>query len=280
VPWAKFDDRFPSNRKIRLLSDGAFRLYVSAVCWSAENLTDGVIGTSELRLVADVRAARTRAKELVDHGLWEIVPGVGWCIHDYHEYQPTADQVRQQRKTKAARQKRWRDGRDGSDDDPDGDRVDASTDASRDASRDGAGDAAPTRPDPYPSSVSTGGCVSDPLEKAAAPSELRSEGLPFEGKADHSRAEDPLPVVGTVTIPASRRDLGARPRTAEEINRDMQDHVQGCGPCQAGFRKCAPRVRLVEELLLAAPEQWYYDNARAGAAGAEERPLRAAEAPF
>src|SRR4051812_36732111 len=77
MPWARFDDRFPSNRKVRLLSDGAFRLYVSAICWSAENLTDGVIKTAELRLVADVRATRTRAKELVEAGLLEELNGVG-----------------------------------------------------------------------------------------------------------------------------------------------------------------------------------------------------------
>ncbi|MFE7954421.1 hypothetical protein [Streptomyces sp. NPDC057413] len=154
MPWARFDDRFPSNRKVRLLSDGAFRLYVSAICWSAENLTDGVIKTAELRLVADVRASRTRAKELVEAGLFEVVEGVGWKIHDYHEYNPTAEQVRADRAAKAARQQRWRDRKRGSapNPEPPGNRpdVDASTDTSQDASRDGAGDAAPRAriPDP------------------------------------------------------------------------------------------------------------------------------------
>jgi hypothetical protein len=43
MPWAKFDDRYPWHRKVRPLSDAAFRLDVSAICWCAENLTDGVI---------------------------------------------------------------------------------------------------------------------------------------------------------------------------------------------------------------------------------------------
>lgn len=152
MPWARFDDRFPSNRKVRLLSDGAFRLYVSSICWSAENLTDGVIKTAELRLVADVRAARTRAKELVEFGLWEELPRKGWLIHDYHEYNPTAEQVRADRAAKTARQQRWREKNKGGQTDPeppDGDAdVDASTDASHDTSRDGGGDAAPPRPAP------------------------------------------------------------------------------------------------------------------------------------
>lgn len=135
MPWARFDDRFPSNRKVRLLSDGAFRLYVSAICWSAENLTDGVIKTAELRLVADVRATRARAKELVEAGLFDVVDGVGWKIHDYHEYNPTAEQVRADRAQRTARQQRWRQKKQGATPDPDPPGstpdVDASTNASR-----------------------------------------------------------------------------------------------------------------------------------------------------
>ncbi|MEU8968093.1 hypothetical protein AB0D11_02260 [Streptomyces monashensis] len=154
MPWARLDDRFPSNRKVRLITDGAFRLYVSAICWSAENLTDGVVKTAELRLVADVRAARTRAKELVEAGLFEELNGVGWKIHDYHDYNPTAEQVREDRKAKTARQQRWREKKKGDAPDPEPPEnrqdVDASTDASQDASRDGTGDAAPRAriPDP------------------------------------------------------------------------------------------------------------------------------------
>lgn len=154
MPWARFDDRFPSHRKVRLLSDAAFRLYVSAVCWSAENLTDGVVKTNELRLVADVKSASRRAKELVDYGLWETLPGTGWLIHDYAEYNPTAEQVRAERKAKTARQQRWRDKqKDGGPrpTPPSGRRrVDAPTDASLDASRDGPEDAAPRARVPVP----------------------------------------------------------------------------------------------------------------------------------
>src|SRR5438067_3206973 len=103
MPWARFDDRFPSNRKVRLLSDGAFRLYVSAICWSAENLTDGVIKTTELRLVADVRATRTRAKELVEPGPFEDLNGAGGKTHDHQEYNPPAEQVRADRAQRTAR---------------------------------------------------------------------------------------------------------------------------------------------------------------------------------
>ncbi|MCC9307733.1 hypothetical protein LN042_11595 [Kitasatospora sp. RB6PN24] len=156
MPWVRLDDRFPSHRKVRLLSDAAFRLYVSAICWSAENLTDGVIKTAELRLVGDVRAARKRAEELVNCGLWEELSGVGWRIHDYHEYNPTAEQVRADRKAKTARQQRWREKKNGQRPSSNGDDVDASTDASHDASHDGAGDAAPRARIPDPTRPSSG----------------------------------------------------------------------------------------------------------------------------
>lgn len=85
MPWAQFDARFPWNWRVRFLSDGAFRLYVSAVCWSAENLADGVITPGELRQVVDTRAPRRQAEELVAAKLFEELPGVGWRIHDYHD---------------------------------------------------------------------------------------------------------------------------------------------------------------------------------------------------
>lgn len=117
MPWARFEDRFPSNRKIRKLDDAAFRLYVSAICWSAENLTDGVVEVDDLPLVSDVKQPSDSVQTLVRLGLWEVRQpsdeggSEGWFIHDYFEYNPTAEQVRAERALKTARQQRWREGR-------------------------------------------------------------------------------------------------------------------------------------------------------------------------
>jgi hypothetical protein len=154
MPWVRLDDRFPSHRKIRLLSHQAFRLYVSGLCYASENLTDGRIPASELRIVADVRSGKSAAKELVERGLWRDNPDGGWIIHDYHDYNPTADQVRADRAARTERQARWRAGKKakpkqpGAGTDAPGpvDAVDARVDASTDASRD-----APVTPAPYPS---------------------------------------------------------------------------------------------------------------------------------
>jgi hypothetical protein len=138
MPWARFDDRYPSNRKIRKLSHEAFRLDVSGICWCNENLTDGFIPDVDLPFVcSEIRNPKKVAKELEDKQRWERLPG-GWLIHDYFDYQPRAEQIRAARKAKTDRQRRWRDGlRDASVDGA----VDASTDATHDAPTDASSDA-------------------------------------------------------------------------------------------------------------------------------------------
>ncbi|GGX63365.1 hypothetical protein [Streptomyces hiroshimensis] len=108
MPWVRLDDRFPAHRKVATLTDRAFRLHVSALCWCAANLTDGHISDKELRLVAHVRGMTATARQLEDAGLWVRVED-GWMLHDFHDYQPTADHVRAERERNAARQKRFRD---------------------------------------------------------------------------------------------------------------------------------------------------------------------------
>jgi hypothetical protein len=108
MPWVRLDDRFPSHRKVALLSDRAFRLHVSALCWASENLTEGKILESELRVIAHVRGAKTAAKELEDRQLWDRVDG-GWVIHDFLEYNPDRAKVQAEREANAARQQAWRD---------------------------------------------------------------------------------------------------------------------------------------------------------------------------
>jgi hypothetical protein len=149
MPWARFDDHMPSHRKIRPLTDAAFRLWVSAVCWCNANKTDGFIGADDLRFVADVADPHAAVPQLTAKGLWEEVAG-GWIVHDFHDYNPSVADVDAARKLKTARQQRWREKQRASEDSHDVDgAVDASTDASRDAAHARAYPV-PTRPDPSP----------------------------------------------------------------------------------------------------------------------------------
>lgn len=119
MPWVKLDDRFPSHRKVALLSDRAFRLHVSAICWCAENLTDGRIVDRELPLVAHIRGIKATAKQLEEAGVWDRTDD-GWVIHDYLDYNPSREQVLLDRKKNAERQERWRQRKNGKPTPPDG----------------------------------------------------------------------------------------------------------------------------------------------------------------
>lgn len=108
MPWVRLDDRFPTHRKVALLSDRAFRLYISGLCWASENLTEGKILDRELTLVTRIRGAKTAAKELQAAGLWDREDD-GWQIHDYLDYNLSRQQVKADREANASRQQAWRD---------------------------------------------------------------------------------------------------------------------------------------------------------------------------
>ena len=106
MTWARFEDRFPWHRKVRGLSDSAFRLHVSAVCWSCEHLTDGVILRTELHLVSDVKRPTTAAKELTTAGLWdENDERTGWELHDFLTYNESRFVILARREADAERKR-------------------------------------------------------------------------------------------------------------------------------------------------------------------------------
>jgi hypothetical protein len=92
VTWVRIDDALPEHPKVAGLSDAAFRVHVSALCYSARNLTDGFIGDGLQKLYGWQR----RARELVEAGLWEPEAG-GHRIHDYLDYNPAASTVEEER---------------------------------------------------------------------------------------------------------------------------------------------------------------------------------------
>lgn len=147
MPWVRFDDQFPINRKVASTSDAAFRLHVEAVFWCARNLTDGVIPRDELPFIAPktMRKPEKFVPELMKRNLW-ISHVDGWEINDYLDYQPSKAKVEQERKAKAARQARWK----------------SKQTRRGDASPDVSGDAAPPRPAPTPPKGGRGGGRGNP----------------------------------------------------------------------------------------------------------------------
>lgn len=94
-PWIKLTIEYPRHRKIRGLSDKAFRLHVTLLALCAEEKNDGHI------LPADLNMYGPRAgKELRDVGLVDKTPD-GWVLHDYTRHQTCAETVTKATTTKA-----------------------------------------------------------------------------------------------------------------------------------------------------------------------------------
>jgi hypothetical protein len=113
VTWVKLDDEFPENEKVASISDRAFRLHVSALCYCGRLLTDGVLDDRGQRVSLAVSAATKRhVRELVDAGLW-LERGKDFAIKDYLDFNPTRKKVLEERARNAERQQRLRDQRNG-----------------------------------------------------------------------------------------------------------------------------------------------------------------------
>ena len=100
MTWAKLDDRFHENRKIRGLwrkQPAALGLHVLALTYCAGNETDGFV---DAEFVADKAGSpathRKMTTALVDAGMWIEEPG-GWRLHDYLDYNPSSAQLAQTR---------------------------------------------------------------------------------------------------------------------------------------------------------------------------------------
>lgn len=103
MPWLRLDDGFSDHPKIIGLDDGAYRLHVDALVFCARTLTDGFVSKGALRRLPNGHLVG----ELVDAGLWEP-DGEGWWIHDFLDYNQSAEQVLEDREKARERQRRRR----------------------------------------------------------------------------------------------------------------------------------------------------------------------------
>ncbi len=111
--WVKLDDNLPDNPKVDQLSDGAFRLYVSGLCYAQRHLTDGNIQDNRVARLTP-RFEWDHVNELVESGLWQI-KGSGYLIHDFVEWNNTREHWVQKRKSDAKRKADWREKKRGGD---------------------------------------------------------------------------------------------------------------------------------------------------------------------
>ena len=94
MAWVRIDDQFPDHPKVLGLSNDAFCLHVTAMCWSAKQLTDGKVPSHVLkRLAWRCHDAAMATDELVASGVWEVDDPRGWIIHDFLDYNPSKDEA-------------------------------------------------------------------------------------------------------------------------------------------------------------------------------------------
>ena len=99
MPWANLDDRFHTHPKVIRLTDGAFRLHVSGICYCSLHLTDGVVEEDVVPVLIP-RYRKTVLDELLAKGQWLKHPK-GYEIHDYLQWNRSRAQVEAERERKS-----------------------------------------------------------------------------------------------------------------------------------------------------------------------------------
>lgn len=122
--WVRSDDAKPLNRKVRPLSDGAYRLDDHALHYCARHETDGLIHQSDLEEITlglKTKRIGPLITELTDAELWHPpfskclsqdcpagrgdVPAGTWAKHDYFEYNKTHAELESIRMTDRKRKR-------------------------------------------------------------------------------------------------------------------------------------------------------------------------------
>lgn len=99
MTWVKIDDGFPEHPKVGGLTDRAFRVHLTALCYSSRNLTDGHLTTKSVRVLAAILGVSVKksVEELTEAELWHRTHD-GYVINDYLQFNPSAEKVKEQRR--------------------------------------------------------------------------------------------------------------------------------------------------------------------------------------
>ncbi len=110
MAWVRFDDGFFRHPKVVTAGRDARDLFMASVFYANSNLTDGFVPEGAVPLIAPEAGLKSFAKAvraLLANGLWEPADG-GYQIHDYLEYQASAEKVTALREQNAKRQEEYR----------------------------------------------------------------------------------------------------------------------------------------------------------------------------
>jgi hypothetical protein len=104
--WVKLDDRAREHRKMIAAGAEACWLWVCGLMYAnSQPQKDGIIPAAAVKILFPFQKPSRSIRVLVEVGLWEKVEN-GYRIHDYHDYQPNAEQAAElSRKRQKAGQK-------------------------------------------------------------------------------------------------------------------------------------------------------------------------------
>lgn len=110
--WVKINDQMPNDPEIDELSDGAFRLYISALCYAQAELTDGYVPANRLRRLTP-NYKLSHLKELTapsDNPEGPILLPIddGYAIRNFSKYNKTRAYWERKRREDAQRLADWR----------------------------------------------------------------------------------------------------------------------------------------------------------------------------
>ena len=97
-PYITLTNEYPRHRKIRGLSDAAFRLHVTLMTMANEDRTDGVILPEDL----EMKGPKAK-KELLDKGLVEEPSKGVFVLHDYLSHQNSSKEIDEYKQEKLKR---------------------------------------------------------------------------------------------------------------------------------------------------------------------------------
>lgn len=110
MTWVRVDEEFSHHPKVLNAGPLGMAMQIAALCYCNKYLTDGFIPERVVPTLLDLRGLGMRmwtgdligggedaewglvVEDLLSAGLWMEVPN-GYVIHDFHDYQPSKDEV-------------------------------------------------------------------------------------------------------------------------------------------------------------------------------------------
>lgn len=110
MSWAKFDDRYDDNPKVKAVwrsNRAAVGLHAMAITYSSRHETDGLIDRVWLEERLPGKKEREKTLDaLVMVGLFEPVGDGRFLVHDYLDFNPSSEQLQDRRRRDSERKRK------------------------------------------------------------------------------------------------------------------------------------------------------------------------------